>query len=339
VARRSTSFLDDISGEATRGSSLFFTTNIQCRQVSFPEEETLGPQGSHSRLFPYTSSSLAQLLTHALPPVGVTFLPLPAVEALGWGRGSAPSLYAAACKRFDLDFVFLPASEPWAKDAIDCVIAAGTAPFWVVSGPFGAVASRDGWIESLRATESSPQMIAGRMDAVMPDLVEQALRGVQLGAAAVVIAEDVAAANGPLLAPDFVLRELAPRAGRLAAIAHRHSIPTAFHSDGDVRFALPALKQQGFSAVHPGGLCHSGFEDFTREAALLDLAVLGGIDGETLRSQDFSPQKISDRLLTLTRRGKMLLADDGGMTGAEELVNFEIFLHAWRAIQRDEEAK
>ena len=274
-----------------------------------------------------------------MPPVGFTFLPLLAVEALRWGRGSAPSLYAAACKRLDLDFVFLPASEPWAKDAIDCVIAAGTAPFWVVSGPFGAVANRDGWIESLRATESNPQMIAGQMDAVMPDLLEQALSGARLGAAAIVIAEDVAGANGPLLAPDFVLRELVPRAGRLAAIAHSHSVASVFHSDGDVRFALPALKQQGFSAVHPGGLCHSDFEDFTREAALLDLAVLGGIDGETLRSQDFSPQKISDRLLALTRCGKVLIADDGGMTGAEELVNFEIFLHAWRATQRDEEAK
>lgn len=274
-----------------------------------------------------------------MPPAGLTFLPLPAVEALGWGRGSAPSLYAAACKRLDLDFVFLPASEPWAKDAIDCVIAAGTAPFWVVSGPFGAVANREGWIESLRATESSPQMIASQMDAVMPDLLEQALSGVQLGAAAIVIAEDLAGANGPLLAPDFVLRELVPRAGRLAAIVHSHSVASVFHSDGDVRFALPALKQQGFSAVHPGGLYHSDFEDFTREAVLLDLAVLGGIDGETLRSQDFSPRKISDRLLALTRCGKVLIADDGGMTGAEELVNFEIFLHAWRAIQRDEEAK
>ena len=134
-----------------------------------------------------------------LPPVGLTLLPLPAVEALGWGRGSAPSLYAAACKRLDLGFVFLPASEPWAKDAIDCILAAVTAPFWVVSGPFGAVANRDGWIESLRATESNPQMIAGRMDAAMPDLFEQALSGAQLGAAAIVIAEDVAGANGPLL--------------------------------------------------------------------------------------------------------------------------------------------
>lgn len=269
----------------------------------------------------------------------MTFLPLSAVEALGWGRGSAPSLYAAACERLNLDFVFLPAGKPWAKDAIEHIILAGTAPFWVVSGSFGTVASRDGWIGAIRATESNPLMIVDRMDAVMPDLTEQMHRGVQLGAAAIVIAEDVAGASGPLLAPDFVLRELVPRVGRLAAVAHHHSIATVFHSDGDVRFALPTLKQQGFSAVHPGGLSHSGFEDFTREAALLDFAVIGGIDGEALRSQDFSPQTMRDRLLALTRRGKVLPADDGGMTGAEELANFEIFLHAWRAIQEDEEAK
>lgn len=276
--------------------------------------------------------------THTLPSVGATFLPLSAVEALGWGRGTPPSLYAAACERLNLDFVFLPASESWAKETIGFVISVGTAPFWVVSGPFGAVANRDGWIESLRATESSPQSIAARMDAVMPDLAEQVSTGVELGAAAIIIAEDVAGSSGPLLDPGFTLRELVPRAGQLAEIAHRYSVATAFHSDGDVRFALSALRQQGFSAVHPGGLGHFDLEGFTREAALWDIAVIGGIDGEALRSQ-ISPHTMRERLLALTRCGKVLLADDGGMTTTEELANFEILLRAWRAAQGDEEAK
>ncbi len=250
---------------------------------------------------------------------GITFVPAAAVEALRWGVGPKPALIAVACSRLHPDFVFVPAFEPWAEEAVDRVMACGTAPLWVVSGPFGTVAHRDGWNDALRATVADPASIGERMGDVMPALVEQVRRGVRLGATAVVIAEDLAGTDGPLLAPDFVLDQVVPRIGRLAEAAAEHAVPTVFHSDGDVRWVLPSLRRQGFAAVHPGGLSDLAFDTFVHAAHAIGLAVIGGLSRETLHAGGPAVMRAATRVSMRAASGGLLIADDGGLTTSEEL--------------------
>lgn len=250
---------------------------------------------------------------------GVTFVPTDAVAALRWGVGSKPELMALVCSHLHPDFVFIPASEPWAAEAVDRVIACGTAPFWVVSGPFGTVAHRDGWNEALKTTFADPASIGQRMGEVMPDLTEQIRRGARLGVTAIVIAEDLAGSDGPLVAPDFALDQIVPRIGRLAEAAAEYTLPAVFHSDGDVRWVLPSLRRRGFAAVHPGGLTDPVFDVFVDAAHSVGLVVIGGLSRETLHAGGPAVVRAATRVSIRAASGGLLIADDGGVTTSEEL--------------------
>lgn len=269
--------------------------------------------------------------------LGTTFLPLPAIEGLRWGSRHAPFKLAAACENMRTDFAFVCANEVWAGEAVDRIAECGTAAMWVVDGPLGRVARSDGWAPTLRLSASDPMALGRAMDTHVRDAVEQVRRGVRLGAAAIVIAEDLFGAEGPLVSPDFALEEVIPRCQKLAEEALLGAVPCVFHSDGDSRPVLRALRRSGFAALHPGGLAEAQFDAVFAAAREEGLSVLGGIPGDALRAGPVAAVAAGTRAALLSDLGGLLLSDDGGISTSEELAALvEAFAAARRHRKEDD---
>jgi len=264
--------------------------------------------------------------------LGTTFLPLPAIEGLRWGSKHAPFKLAAACENMRTDFAFVSANEVWAGEAVDRIAECGTAALWVVDGPLGRVAARDGWASTLRLSASDPMALGRAMDATMPEAIEQIRRGVRLGAAAIVVAEDLFGAHGPLVSPDFSLEEVLPRCGKLVEEAALSAVPSVLHSDGDTRPLLHGIRRAGFAALHPGGLSEQQFDAVFAAAREEDLSVLGGIAGDALRAGPAAAIASGTRAALLAALGGLLLSDDGGISTSEELA---ALVEAFAAARRD----
>lgn len=263
---------------------------------------------------------------------GTTFLPLDAIEGLQWGSRHAPLRLAAACSNIRADIAFVSASEVWAAEAVDRIAECGTLTFWAVDGPLGRVAREDGWGPTLRLSASDPMALCRRMDAHMEAALEQVRRGVRLGVAAIVIAEDLYSTEGPLVSPDFSLEEVLPRCGRLAEEALHSAVPALLHSDGDTRPLLTGIRKAGFAAVHPGGLSELQFATLFEAARRAGLVVLGGIPGEALRAGALAAVAAGTRAAVLAQGGGIMVTDDGGISTPEELT---ALVEALAAARRD----
>lgn len=270
--------------------------------------------------------------------VGITFTSGDTTQVFHSERGPESARIEVTCGRLQPDFMFVSASDPQAAEIVEAMAACGTAPLWMVGGPLGTVAHRDGWFDALKLTASDPDSISQLMDEVMPILVEQVTRGAALGATAIVIADDLAGADGPLVAPDFALECIVPRIGRLAEVAAEHSTPAIFHSDGDVRWLLPSLRGQGFAAVHPGGLSDPAFDIFVDTANAVGLVVLGGVSSETLHAGRSEVLRAASKAAARAAGGGLLIADDGGLTTYEQLVALISALHVARMPWRHQAA-
>jgi hypothetical protein len=253
------------------------------------------------------------------PCVGITFLAEEAIRALAWGTRAGSPLVTAACSRLTPDFAFV---ESWGADAAAAcqeIAGCGTVPFWVVRGPLDAVASERGWSETLAHTVREPDTLVPLLD----DAVEAARVAINAaatcGAGAIVVADDLAGADGPLVAPDFALAELLPRLGRIASAAAAAGLPAIWHSDGDSRAFLAAAAREGFSGVHPGGLGPEPFRRLFSQARQEGLVVLGGLPGWALRAGVPSALRAATGASLIARSGGLLVSDDGGVSTGEEL--------------------
>jgi uroporphyrinogen decarboxylase len=65
------------------------------------------------------------------------------------------------------------------------------------------------------------------------------------------IADDIGAQNNLFISPKMLDRFLAPRVKKCAALAHRHGIKVLFHTDGNVRPAIPRLIDWGVDVLDP----------------------------------------------------------------------------------------
>ncbi|HZL07298.1 MAG TPA: hypothetical protein VFE45_18085, partial [Coriobacteriia bacterium] len=155
--------------------------------------------------------------------------------------------------------------------------------------------------------------------------------GLERGARAIVIAEDLAGTAGPLVAPDFAIETLLPQLGAIVKVANESDAPAVLHSDGDIRLLLGAVRRAGFSAVHAGGgLGFDGFERLFWAARAEELAVLGGLQSLELTSLTRA-ESLGSRVGLLARAGGLLVADDGGISTTGEGVALVHALAAARA--------
>jgi hypothetical protein len=262
-------------------------------------------------------------------PVGVTWLPEHALDALFWGKASGPAeALGALAENVPLDFAFVPAEAPWAEDGVAAVTAAGALPIWAVTGPLGRVEAKLGALETLRMSSAEPAGLAAIIDRELHASLDQVRRAGEHGVRALVIADDLAGDEGPLVSPDYALEALVPCYRRLAQTAWQHEVVPLFHSDGDVRALVPALARAGYAAIHPGGLHATKLIAFAEVAWSSGLVVIGGLHARSLLSgtRDQAASAVS-----LSRQGAMLVADDGGIASAEELAAFVTAARAVRS--------
>jgi hypothetical protein len=260
---------------------------------------------------------------------GITWLPQNVIEELGEGSGAAGPAAAltAVASALTLDFVVVPANEWWAVEAVRDLHANGIAAIWSVGGMLGRVGDRVGWSEMLRLTVAEPGSLAIHLGEVLHDALDAVRQGVAEEADAILIADDLAGATGPLVAPDFALDVLVPCYRSLVREGIGADIPMIFHSDGDIRAMFRALKRAGFSAVHLGGLATGPFAMSYTAARSADLVVLGGLEAAALRT---GARRLGAHAASLSLSGGMLVCDDGGMTSTEEVAAFGSALESAR---------
>lgn len=253
------------------------------------------------------------------PVCGITFIAGEAVRALRWGRSDDEPVVTTVCSRLAPDFAFVESRALDARAACRSVVECGTVPFWVVDGPLGAVAGTRGWSETLMQTIASPDELRPALDTAVEAAISSIRDGVACGAGAVVVADDLAGAHGPLVSPDFALAELMPRLGRIAAAAAAQGLPAVWHSDGDTRVLVEAAAREGFAGLHPGGLGPEPFRQLFGRARRAGLVVLGGIHGWALRAGTVSAVRAATSAALVARSGGLLVCDDGGVSTGEEL--------------------
>ena len=261
---------------------------------------------------------------------GVSWLPIETLEALvdGTTAATAPEALEALVRALELDFAFVPAHEPWAADAVVRLHDAGAAAVWAVSGVLGRVGHAVGWSEVLRLSASEPADLAISLAEVLHDALEEVREAPAARADAVLIADDLAGASGPLVAPDFALDALVPCYQSLASAAHEAEVGALFHSDGDIRALMPALSRAGYSGLHLGGLGADSFAGAYGVARALGLVLLGGFEASTIVT---GARRAGAHAAGLALAGGLVLCDDGGLTTVEEIAAYASALEAARA--------
>ncbi|TLM74027.1 MAG: hypothetical protein FDZ70_07370, partial [Actinobacteria bacterium] len=210
-------------------------------------------------------------------PAGITYA---TPEALSFFARDAefPQALAAAVRDLRLDFAFVPAAYPDADEAAAAVIEAGAAVAWAVEGPLGITLAERGWTASIALAATDPAALADDLEVRTLAASEEVDRGLAAGATVLVIADDLASSEGPLVPPDFAFDEVFPRMARLVEVALDEDVPAVLHTDGDARAFLHAAHAAGFAGIHAGGgLRWEAFARLHAAARADGLAVVGGL--------------------------------------------------------------
>ncbi len=250
---------------------------------------------------------------------GLTWLLPDVVGALLSDAASVPPAEALASVAVaaGVDFVFVPAGELWAAEAASILAASDIATIWSVTGVFGRVALSLGWVEALRLTAAEPGALASALAEALHDALVEMRAGIAAGVEAVLVADDLAGATGPLVAPDYALDALIPCYRSIARTARVDGVPSIFHSDGDVRVLMPSLVRAGFSAIHLAGIGEDAWGACYTAARSEGLAVLGGLEA---MSVVHGARRAGERAGRIALADGLLVCDDGGITSAEEVV-------------------
>lgn len=263
---------------------------------------------------------------------GLTWLPAEALTPVSGGAHDPAEALAHAATELGASFAFVPSDEPWAEKAAEALSDAAVAPLWSIPGPLWPVIDARGALEGLRATLTRPEEVGRELDARLDALLSEVGRGVRLNARAIVLAEDLAGTDGPLVAPDFAIAELMPRYERVVRAASSLGLPAVFHSDGDIRPLLPAIIRAGFVAVHAGGgLAFPAFDRLFWAAREAGLAVIGGLLTAELGNAARA-EAAGSNVGVLAQAGGLFVSDDGGITTALEVSGLVTALAAARAV-------
>lgn len=269
-------------------------------------------------------------LTGSPFPFGLTFVPTEVLAPVSGSVDKPVDALAEACRALGASFAFIQADAPYADDAVPTLVEADVAPLCAIAGPLWPVIERRGVLDGLRATLTHPGDIGAELDDGLDAIIRVAAHCAGVGARAIVIAEDLAGSQGPLVAPDFAIAELLPRYNRIVRTAGVLGVPAIFHSDGDIRSLLPAIRRAGFIAVHVGGgLDLSGFERLFWAAREEGIAVIGGLLTAELGNAARA-ERLGSSIGVLAKAGGLFVADDGGITTTVEMTNLVTALAAAR---------
>jgi len=252
------------------------------------------------------------------PVVGLTFVVPDILTSVYQGAGSIGAALASMAVDNDLDFVFIPASAVWALEAVAALSTANTCMFWVVDGPLGTVIKRRGFEDAIKASLREPEMLAQELEQAAAEKQSLVREGLQVGATAIVVADDLASPEGPFTAPDFMISEVVPRLAATVADAIGE-VPVIAHSDGDIGAFLRPLAHAGFDGVHMGGMGQDVFSRLLMNARRSSISVIGGIEGADLRRGLPQAVRAGVHVSLHAQIGGLLIADDGGISTSSEL--------------------
>jgi hypothetical protein len=125
----------------------------------------------------------------------------------------------------------------------------------------------------------------------------------------ILIAEDFATKQGPLVPPDFLARHHYPHVERITAAWHRAGVKVLYHSDGNYRKAIPDLMAcgvDGFYCLEPG----VGMDIVELKRTWPQMVWSGGVDGVDLMERG-SPEQVRAEVLRHIRETDALRT--GGM--------------------------
>lgn len=250
----------------------------------------------------------------ARPPVrGITFVD-PAL--LGSGDADGLAALVRVCERLDLDFAFAPVWMDRWQALVRELAVRGIAPFVVVPGVAWAALEALGLGRGLRDAAREPRTLVEQMETARRIASESASAAIAAGAAALVIADDMAGSGGPLLPLQLLEEEAFPRLAAVARLAHEAAVPAFLHCDGDVRRLLPSVVASGFAGVHgdAGGPLLPEVLAGTRAQGL---ALLGGIPTGLL-ADALSGAGAGRAAARLAAGGGLLVCDDGGVSNPGE---------------------
>ncbi len=253
---------------------------------------------------------------------GLSWIPEPVLDRVAAETDSAggSASLAALAASIPVDLAFVDAGLSDAAEAVTALHEVDVAAIWAVEGVFSRVARTLGWTETLRATAAEPGVLAARLDEALHEALQSARRARDAGADALLVGDDLAGPAGPFLSPDYVLDALLPAYRRLALEAGEMSVPALFHSDGEIRALLPGLSRAGYAGVHLAGLDADAFEGAAASARRAGLVVLGGIAAATVAGGARAAGEHAARVASSL--GTVIVCDDGGITGYDELVEF-----------------
>ena len=250
---------------------------------------------------------------------GLAWLPVAVLAELAEpaAHESPAAALASVAGAAGADFAFVPADAAWALEAVERLREADIATIWSVSGVLGRVGLELGWSEALRLSAAEPGQLAIALAEALNDALIEARVGLAAGADAILVADDLAGATGPLLSPDFALDALVPCYHHIALAVTAAEVPAIFHSDGDVRILMPALKRAGFSAIHLAGLSEEHWNVSYAAARAERLAVVGGIEAMSVAR---GVRHAGEHAGRIALADGLLVCDDGGVTSADEVV-------------------
>jgi hypothetical protein len=260
---------------------------------------------------------------------GIAWLSAGTLSSLVHGTGAegpAESLESVV-RALELDFAFVPADEPWASDAVQRLHEAGAASLWASAGVLGRLGEQLGWTDAIRLTASAPGALAAPLAEALHQALVSARAGIAAGADAVLVADDLAGATGPLVSPDFALDALLPCYRSISEEITAADVPAVFHSDGDIRALLPALARAGFCGVHSGSLGGDVLAATMVAARSVGLTVLGGVEAAQLPA---GANRLGANAGRMALAGGLIICDDGGLTTAEEVAAYATALDAAR---------
>jgi hypothetical protein len=192
----------------------------------------------------------------------------------------------------------------------------------VVDGPLWPVLTAAGIGAGLLASVRDPGSLNAALDRETVRARSELQRGLSLDADVIVIAEDLAGDQGPLVTGSFAEGAVFPRLASLVAMSSAVGRRAVLHSDGDVMHLLHLAKDAGFSAIHAGAMTRESFEDLFWAARRIGLSLVGGVFTRELERGRKAAISAGTWASLLAKAGGLLVADDGGITTREQIAAF-----------------
>lgn len=216
-----------------------------------------------------------------------------------------------------LDAVVVPASAPEATATVRALSAINVAAIWAIDGVMTGASRLYGWSEALRLSAADPDSLETTLSTDADRLIAQVRKGAVAGAAAALIADELAADTGWLVAPDFALETLMRHYRRAVRST---DVPVAFHSDGDIRAIHSALAHAGFAAVHVASGDEMATAASFASVRRAGMVPMGGVIARELHHK--GARAVGERAARLAAGGPAIICDDGGLTEAQDLAAF-----------------